>query len=145
MLACPVQLVVLGTGEPRYEQRLKAIAAAHPKAMAVVLAYDETLAHRIEAAADIFSCPLFEPRGLNPASCATARRRWCVRCYDSTAARRRRQRHRLCVPAPDAGELLAALRRAVALWYDQQRWQQVNAMPCPGFSWQQRHTLPAIV
>ena len=148
MLACPVQLVVLGTGEPRYEQRLKAIAAAHPKAMAVVLAYDETLAHRIEAAADIFLMPsLFEPCGLNQLYSLRYGTLPLVRAVggladtvvDSTAAALADgSATGFVFQRPDAGELLAALRRAVALWYDQQRWQQVqrNAM-AQDFSWQQ--------
>lgn len=66
ILASPAQLVLLGTGEPDYEQRLQAVASAQPGSMAVVLDYDESLAHRIEAAADIFLMPsLFEPCGLN--------------------------------------------------------------------------------
>ena len=66
ILASPAQVVFLGTGSPEYEQRLRALAEAHPESMAVALAYSETLAHRIEAASDVFLMPsLFEPCGLN--------------------------------------------------------------------------------
>jgi starch synthase len=66
LLALPAQRVLLGTGAARYEQLPGERAAANPDNMAVVLAYNETLAHRIEAAADIFlMSSLFEPCGLN--------------------------------------------------------------------------------
>ena len=66
VLELPAQLVLLGTGEPGYEREIKRLAEANSGAMAAVLAYNESLAHRIEAGADIFLMPsLFEPCGLN--------------------------------------------------------------------------------
>jgi starch synthase len=60
------QLVVLGTGDPGYEARLREFAARHRKRVAVHIGYDEGLAHRIEAGADLFLMPSrFEPCGLN--------------------------------------------------------------------------------
>jgi starch synthase len=57
---------VLGTGDPRYEKLLRDLAAAHPKRFAVKIGFDESLAHLIEGAADIFLMPSrFEPCGLN--------------------------------------------------------------------------------
>ena len=39
---------------------------------------------------------------------------------------------------PDAGELLAAMQRAAALWYDKQSWRQVQLTAMrQDFSWQQ--------
>jgi starch synthase len=59
-------LVVLGTGQAHYEEFLQALAAAHPGKIAVKIAYDDALAHRIEAGADIFLMPShYEPCGLN--------------------------------------------------------------------------------
>jgi starch synthase len=57
---------VLGTGDPRYEQLWRDLAAAHPDRIAVTIGFDESLAHLIEGAADIFLMPSrFEPCGLN--------------------------------------------------------------------------------
>lgn len=62
----PVQLVILGSGDKRYEQRLQEAVAQYPRQLALTLGYDETLAHRIEAGADLFLMPSrFEPCGLN--------------------------------------------------------------------------------
>ncbi|MGH8680961.1 MAG: glycogen synthase, partial [Burkholderiales bacterium] len=62
----PAQLAVLGTGERELEASLRALARAHPDAVAVEIAFDEPLAHLIEAGADAFLMPSrFEPCGLN--------------------------------------------------------------------------------
>lgn len=61
-----VQLVVLGTGDPALEERLRTMAAAWPNQVAAHLGYSEELAHQIEAGVDIFAMPSrFEPCGLN--------------------------------------------------------------------------------
>jgi starch synthase len=61
-----LSLVVLGTGDIRYEELLADMARAYPTKFAVKLAYDEALAHRIEAGADIFLMPSrYEPCGLS--------------------------------------------------------------------------------
>ena len=148
ILACPVQLVILGTGEPRYEQRLTAAAAQNPDAMAVVLAYDESLAHRIEAAADIFLMPsLFEPCGLNQLYSLRYGTLPLVRAVGGLAdtvvdsnsqTLDQGSATGFVFSQPDPAELLAAMRRACELWYDTKSWRkvQVNAMS-QDFSWQQ--------
>ena len=59
-------LVALGTGEPGYENLFRTLAAANPGKISVRVAYDERLAHKIEAGADMFLMPShYEPCGLN--------------------------------------------------------------------------------
>lgn len=66
ILALPLQLVLLGRGDPRFEQALSDFANANPEKVVITLGYDEALAHQIEAGADIFLMPSrFEPCGLN--------------------------------------------------------------------------------
>jgi starch synthase len=56
-------LVVLGTGDPSIEASFRAAAGRH---VGVHIGFDEGLAHRIEAGADLFLMPSrFEPCGLN--------------------------------------------------------------------------------
>ena len=58
--------VVLGTGEPRYQTMWTTLAAAHPDRIGVLVGFDESLAHLIEAGSDMFLMPSrFEPCGLN--------------------------------------------------------------------------------
>src|SRR5438034_1899496 len=61
-----LELVVLGTGERKYEDLFRALAAAYPGRVGVKIAYDNTLAHKVEAGADMFLMPSrYEPSGLN--------------------------------------------------------------------------------
>ncbi|MEZ6123433.1 MAG: glycogen synthase GlgA [Planctomycetaceae bacterium] len=61
-----VQFVFLGTGDPRFEDFLRHLAAHHPGKVATVVGFDESLAHQIEAGSDAFLMPSrFEPCGLN--------------------------------------------------------------------------------
>jgi starch synthase len=62
----PTQWVVLGSGDARYEQDLRQLAAAYPQRFALHLGFSDSLAHQIEAAADVFVMPShYEPCGLN--------------------------------------------------------------------------------
>lgn len=66
LLAEDVFLVALGTGEPYYEEVFRSIQERYPDKAAVKIAYDNILAHKIEAGADIFLMPSrYEPCGLN--------------------------------------------------------------------------------
>jgi starch synthase len=61
-----VTLVVLGTGEEKYHQLFSELAAKVPQKIGLRLAYDNTLAHKIEAGSDMFLMPSrYEPCGLN--------------------------------------------------------------------------------
>ena len=59
-------LVVLGTGDPEYEDLFRRLAEEYPGRVAVRIGFDNRLAHRIEAGADMFLMPSrYEPSGLN--------------------------------------------------------------------------------
>ncbi len=59
-------IVALGTGEPVYEELFRTMAAKYPGKFLVKVAYDNTLAHQIEAGSDMFLMPSrYEPCGLN--------------------------------------------------------------------------------
>jgi len=61
-----VAVVALGTGEPVYEKFFRDWAFWHKANVAVQIRYDDALAHKIEAGADIFLMPSrYEPCGLN--------------------------------------------------------------------------------
>jgi len=60
----PLQLVVLGTGHPRYEQLFRDLAASTDN-VRTHIGFDVALSHRIYAGADLFLMPSsFEPGGL---------------------------------------------------------------------------------
>ena len=59
------QLLVQGTGEPPLESAFRQAAHDHPGQVATRIGYDETLAHRVIAGADVILVPSrFEPCGL---------------------------------------------------------------------------------
>jgi starch synthase len=60
------QLVVMGTGELKYHEMLKALASRHPGQVAALLTFNRPQEQRIFAGCDIFLMPSrFEPCGLN--------------------------------------------------------------------------------
>jgi len=59
-------LILLGTGEQKYHTLFQTIAEEFPAKTGIRIAYDNPLAHRIEAGSDIFLMPSkYEPCGLN--------------------------------------------------------------------------------
>ena len=59
------QVVVLGTGDPRYENAFRYYEEQYKGSVCAYISYDEALAHLIYAGADAFLVPsLFEPCGL---------------------------------------------------------------------------------
>lgn len=66
LLERDVQLVLLGSGESRFEEFFRDASVRYPGRVAARIGFDEPLAHRIEAGADFFLMPsLYEPCGLN--------------------------------------------------------------------------------
>jgi starch synthase len=65
LLTLGLQLVVIGTGDRRYEDMFRRWAAEHPHQVAVSIGFDSALAQRIYAGADMLWMPSrFEPCGL---------------------------------------------------------------------------------
>jgi len=64
--AAKFQFVILGKGEPRYEEFFRTLARAFPNKVHFDSAFNEAKAHLIEAGADMFLMPSrYEPCGLN--------------------------------------------------------------------------------
>lgn len=61
-----IQFVLLGTGDPKYHKIFEHIASSYPDKAGINLTFNNTLAHQIEAGADMFLMPSrYEPCGLN--------------------------------------------------------------------------------
>jgi starch synthase len=147
IIASPAQVVILGKGDPDYELRLGGLAQVHPESMAVILDYNEGLAHQIEAAADIFLMPsLFEPCGLNQLYSLRYGTLPVVRSVGGLAdtvvdANERNLQAQegtgFVFQQPSSADLLEAVRRGIELWHDASIWQnlQRRAMSMD-FSWQ---------
>lgn len=66
LLDMDLQLIVLGTGDKRYEDMFRWAQSTWPRKMSANICYDAVLAQRIYASCDMFLMPsLFEPCGLS--------------------------------------------------------------------------------
>jgi starch synthase len=146
LIALPAQLVVLGSGEKALEAEFRDLAARHPGNVAVTIGFDEGLAHRVEAGADIFLMPSrFEPCGLNqmyslaygtpPLVRATGGLADTVVDYTETGLAAGTANGFVC-HAATAEAILGAAGRALSLWRDMPRWRQLQRNAMAGdFGW----------
>jgi starch synthase len=137
--------VALGAGEPKYEKFLRELAKAFPSKVAVKVAYDNVLAHKIEAGADIFLMPSrYEPCGLNqiyslkygtvPVVRATGGLEDTIEAYDPATGHGTGFKF----TAYDGPSLLGALHEALSVFRNEPAaWRQIqlNGMS-KDFSWQ---------
>ena len=66
LLELDLQIVILGTGDKKLEDNIESYQKKYPNKISLNRAFDETLAHMIEAGADFFLMPSrFEPCGMN--------------------------------------------------------------------------------
>jgi starch synthase len=66
MMQLGLQFVLLGTGEEEYNLLFAKMAQKYPLQAGIRITFDNVLAHKIEAGADMFLMPsLYEPCGLN--------------------------------------------------------------------------------
>jgi len=146
LVAQGAQFVLLGSGEARYQERFAALARAHPRGVAVAFGFDEPLAHRIEAGADLFLMPSrFEPSGLNQlysmryGTLPVVRRTGgladsVVDATPDAVARGRATGFVFDAYAPEG--LQAALSRALAAYRDGPTWHRLQqAAMRQDFSW----------
>lgn len=131
----PLQLVVLGSGEAGYEAALRQQAARYADRLAVRIGYDEGLAHRIEAGADMFLMPSrFEPCGLNQLYSLRYGTVPIVRhvggladtVMDATERNIKNGKATgIVFQDARAGALLTAVDRALDLWKDSKKWRRL--------------------
>lgn len=140
------QLVVQGSGDPVLEAAFSAAAHANPGQVAVRVGYDESLAHRLIAGADVILVPSrFEPCGLTQlyglryGTLPLVRRVGgladTVVDADESAIRDGRATGFVFDAATPAA-LEAAIERAGALYAQPQRWRAVmHSAMAQDFSW----------
>ena len=142
LLAREVEVAVLGSGDPRYEEAFRRAAAEQPDRLAARIGFDEGLAHRLEAGADLFLMPSrYEPCGLNQMYSLRYGTPPIVRAVgglddtvDDFDGWTRGTGFKFREYAPQA--LLLAVRRAVDAWRDRRAWHAlvVRGMS-QDFSW----------
>jgi len=125
MVAEDVYLVAFGSGEPEYEESFLKMASEFPGRIAVRIGFDNVLAHRIEAGADIFLMPSrYEPCGLNQIYSLRYGTVPVVRAtggLDDTIDESTGFKF-----ADYSGEaLLGAVREAIAAWSNRESWLEM--------------------
>ena len=144
LLALGCQLVLLGSGDPHLEQAFAEAAERHQGQVAVRLGYDAGLARRIYAGADCFLMPSrYEPCGLGqlislrygtvPVVRWTGGLADTVKEFDPIAG----TGTGFGFEAFSAPALTGAVRRAVVVYREPERWRQLarNGM-AEDFSWE---------
>jgi starch synthase len=141
LVSLPTQLAVLGTGDPEIEQALHAASAQYPGRVAYASRNDETMAHLIEAGADIFLMPSrYEPCGLNQmysqayGTVPVVRRTGGL--VDTVRAVSGRTGTGFLFGPATSDALLEAIKNAVAVSRNRHTWQAIqrNGM-AQDFSW----------
>lgn len=147
MVAMPLQLVLLGSGDKSVEQKLMNFARLYPNKIAVTIDYNETLAHQIEAGADVFLMPSrFEPCGLNQMYSQRYGTIPIVRQIGGLAdtvedalpkSLANNTATGITFKEASTGALLEAIKRTMLLYSDKKIWKkmQTTAMQ-KDFSWQ---------
>ena len=143
LLSRGTQFVLLGTGDRRYEQIFSKMPERYPRQTAVQIGFDESLAHKIIAGADLLLMPSrYEPSGLTqiyglrygtiPIARATGGLRDTISEFDSKTEK---GDGFLFVPY-EVPELLHALDQALNLLRQKKEWSMImkNAMAAD-FSW----------
>jgi starch synthase len=131
VLALDATWVVLGSGEAHYEEMWRAAAARFPDRVSATIGFDERLAHLIEAGADMFLMPSrFEPCGLNQLYSLRYGTVPIVRATggleDTVIDAAQPGGNGIKFAEPTPGALLAAVRRAVELFGDRDRWRALQ-------------------
>ncbi|MBN2383804.1 glycogen synthase [bacterium] len=143
LMCLPLHCIVLGKGRFDYEEALLSLERKYPDTFRFLQVFDEALAHRLEAAADMILVPsLSEPCGLNtmyslrygtvPLVRKTGGQADIVR--DTTT--HGPEATGFIFTKPTGQALIQCLKRALSLYAKPQRWRQImlNGMDLD-FSW----------
>jgi starch synthase len=138
-----IGFVLLGTGDEKYHELFTLIGKKYPKKTGIKIAYDNILAHKIEAGCDMFLMPSrYEPCGLNqiyslkygtiPIVRATGGLDDTIQEFNPASGKGTGFKFKQY----DASKLLKTIKNALTLYHDKGTWKKLtqNAMEAD-FSW----------
>jgi starch synthase len=134
LLRLEARFIVLGSGQARYQELCRRMMERAPDRFQFRSGFDEPLAHRIEAGADLFLMPSrYEPCGLNqmyslrygtvPVVRATGGLADTVQDFDPAT----RRGNGFAFERYDSAEMMNALRRALTIHRQPHLWSEVRA------------------
>ncbi|MGQ9487643.1 MAG: glycogen synthase GlgA [Armatimonadota bacterium] len=138
------QFVVLGTGDPRYEQLFTELANKNPQQVKAFIGFDPDLAQRIYAGSDLFLMPSrFEPCGLGQLMALRYGTIPIVRKTGGLAdtiadfSPRTGKGNGFVFEDYDSAELLKAIKRALKAYQQPEVWHRlVDSALRSDYSWQ---------
>lgn len=142
ILSLGVQLVVLGVGEPSYQEELTMLEERFRGELAVCLCFDERMAKRIYAGSDMFLVPsVTEPCGL---SAMLAMRYGAIvlasntdGLVDSVIPYGQKYANGFLFEAGSESSMLATIKEAVEMYPNKRRWNRlIRTAMAMDHSWQ---------
>jgi starch synthase len=143
LMAMDVSIAMLGAGDALYIDLFRSLEVRFPGRFVLKVAYDEPLAHQVEAGADLYLMPSkYEPCGLNqlyslrygtvPVVRATGGLIDTIEPFEAATGKGTGFRFR----EYSAPALLASVREALAVFPDRELWKKLmrNGM-AQEFSW----------
>jgi starch synthase len=143
LFSLDIGFVLLGTGEQKYHELFTRVAQRYSQKAGIRIAYDDRLAHKIEAGLDFFLMPSkFEPCGLNqiyslkygtiPIVRATGGLDDTITHYDPVS----KKGNGFKFVRYEAKEFLNTIKEAIRFYSQPEHWKQLlrNAMSAD-FSW----------
>ncbi|MEH7334987.1 glycogen synthase GlgA [Neobacillus drentensis] len=140
-----IQVIILGTGDYDNEEHLRQAARVYPEKLKVHTGFDEGLAHKLYAAADLFLMPsLFEPCGLGqliamkygaiPIVRETGGLNDTVKSWNEVTGKG----NGFSFSNFNAHDMLYTIRRALSFYHDRETWESLvkQAMEMD-YSWAQ--------
>ncbi len=137
IMRADIQVVILGTGDWKYENMIKAVENRYPNKFRAILAFSQDLASKIYGASDLFLMPSkFEPCGLSqliamrygavPIVRETGGLKDTVPAYNAETG----EGKGFTFKTYNAYDMLDAVWRSYACFYDKAQWSKVvkNAM-----------------
>jgi starch synthase len=127
-----LQVIILGTGDFEYEEHLRQAARIYPEKLKVHTGFNEELAHKLYAAADMFLMPsLFEPCGLSqliamkygaiPIVRETGGLNDTVKAWNEFTG----EGNGFSFRNFNAHEMLATIQRAICFYHDSDTWESI--------------------
>lgn len=143
IMRADIQMVVLGTGDWKYENMIKSVEGRYPNKFRAILAFSQDLASKLYGASDLFLMPSkFEPCGLSqliamkygsiPIVRETGGLKDTVPAFNSETG----EGKGFTFKTYNSYDMLDAVWRAYASYHDKPQWDKVvhNAMTSD-FSW----------
>ncbi|EES91482.1 glycogen synthase GlgA [Clostridium botulinum C] len=138
-----IQLVVLGTGDQKYEDLFKFFAWKYPDKLSANIYFDNSLGQKIYAASDMFLMPSrFEPCGIGQlialkyGSVPIVRETGGLNDTVSSYNEFTREGNGFSFTRFDARDMLYTIRRAIGFYYDKDLWRELIQRGMRGdYSW----------